>query len=241
MWLKRIAILLFMALPIEFGISGKSAVGQAIPDATPSATPVATPTAAPSLPSGRELLRRMKAATDRFGTHREEDQLVTFYPNGSRSMVNAISEVSIRRNRSRTVETFHPSHPDGWGSAYTVESVLVGSRDATRGLRAAWDCTDLKKTLPGTGFGVSEPQVATTHFNGRIRTLEATTVGTLPVWHVREMSHQAFHGEGVLTISTTIDYFIAQKNFTLRLRGLSLSLHNPDGITKITDTTRYSD
>lgn len=231
--MRRVVLLLLALAAVALVPGGRSVAGQTVPPGTPSPTP--TPTVVPALPAGSSLLRRMQAATERLGTRREVAHDVIVEPNGTRNVLDSTADVSYRRDRERIAYT-------GQGaSAAPEEAILVGHLEATRMAGASWDCIDWNKKLPGSQVvTLSEDPNALPH--GRITTIGAETRGGVLVWHVRVRQHESSTLD-TLTITTdaTLDYYIAQSDYTLREDHRVISIRDDTGTSTITGTTHYSD
>jgi hypothetical protein len=114
--------------------------------------------------------------------------------------------------------------------------IVFGQREATKTDQQAWNCGSTNRVTPDASVqNSSDIRVEFTY------TLDPEIVGTMPVWHVRQVDTSDMIGSSFPLIE---DYYISQENFTLIRRTVSISVvvsGITTAVTTVRDFTKYGD
>lgn len=184
----------------------------ALPMAEPAGARTAGALVGSGIPSGKDLMNRLKQASKRYGSSHVVMKLTEVVPTQLLLTMSLTADAARQPQRIREsvkvhVENETTQSPVRSDADTTV--VVVGQRAATRQDHRAWQCGSVTTVL-GQYADIMKslnPQAANPV------NLGATNVGGEPVWHVRATID--------LTLLATkyripADLYIARSNYTLR-------------------------
>jgi hypothetical protein len=201
-------------LPATTGTSTAAPTPSPTETPSPTVTPVISPTPTPpsTIPSGQDLLARVATAFTTKNTVHVTQHWKLQESSRERQVINSQSDFSTKPRLEHSVVTTRTTRLDRKSAKTTTqreEIIIVKKREATKTGKKPWRCSAAPKasgTDPASG-GSGIPATSRSVTN-----LGAETVGTVPVWHVREVDTLDILGQ---SLPVTLDFYIAQSDFTL--------------------------